>query len=327
MSKSMENYEIFRKIDYSYFVNNNKIFRLSTYPYLDIVFNDHCNANCKFCIAKLLHKQVKCNLENHKKKVKYAIENLGVKEVLLLGGEPTINDDIFEMIEYLKGFNLNKICITTNGLRMAKDYKYAIKLLSSGITHLNLSLMNINIKKQQEINGSNMYITKNNLNMFKELAEICKVDLRINTNVFLGNNNSLSEMMEFYNTVKNCCDSVKFSPLLKTDNFSTVNEVTEFNRIHTLSDETYDKLWSDLENEMSQYPIVRNKETFGFVEYSMILADTPIILNYNQHGKLREKVVSENKINNIKLLATGELSLSWNREEKEYFINTEKRLK
>jgi hypothetical protein len=42
-----------------------------------------------------------------------------------------------------------------------------------------------------------------------------------------------------------------------------------------------------------------------------------------QHGKLREKVIKEHKINNIKLLATGDLSLSWNREEKDWFINTE----
>jgi organic radical activating enzyme len=318
------NYEIFRKINYIDFENNGNKFLLSTYPYLDIVFNDHCNAKCKFCISHLVHKKVWSNIEKHKQKIKYAIEQLGVKEVLLLGGEPTINDDIFEIIDYLKQFNINKICTTTNGHRMANDYIYAEKLLSSGITHLNMSIMNLNKEKQMYISGSNTYVSLEDLKYFKYLADENGVQIRINNNCFIDNNDHLKDIIEFYNLVKNCCHSVKFSPLLRTDSFSTVNEVTEFNRTHILEDAQYDSLWNNIETYYSDYPIVRNKETFGFVEYSMIMLDTPIILNYNQHGKLREKVVKENKINNIKLLATGDLSLSWNREEIDYFINTDK---
>lgn len=319
---NIKDYEIFRKINYKEFINNGRKFLLSTYPYLDIVFNDHCNARCKFCISHLVHKKEFCDIENHKQKIKYAIENLGVKEVLLLGGEPTINDDIFIILDYLKQFNLNKICLTTNGHRMAKDMEYTKKLFSSGITHINLSLMNIDNETQKYISGTNTYIGLDDLKDFKSIADENNVMIRINNNSFRYNNDNLIDIVDFYNSVKDYCHSVKFSPLLKTDDFSTVNEVTEFNRTHTLSDEQYDTLWSNVEDYFSSYPIVRNKETFGFVEYSMIMLDTPIILNYNQHGKLREKVVKENKINNLKLLATGDLSLSWNREEHDYFIDT-----
>jgi molybdenum cofactor biosynthesis enzyme MoaA len=93
-----------------------------------------------------VHSKEKADISNHKEKIKYAIEQMGVREVLLLGGEPTINDDIFEIIDYLKQFNLNKICTTTNGHRMALDYSYAEKLMSSGITHINLSVMNLDKK-------------------------------------------------------------------------------------------------------------------------------------------------------------------------------------
>lgn len=318
------NYEIFRKIDYKSFKNNGKEFLLSTYPYLDVVLTDHCNSRCKFCIAKLVHEKKICDIENHKKKIKYAVDNLGVKEVLLLGGEPTVYNNLFEMIDYCKTLDLNKVCITTNGHRMAQDSSYAEKLFSSGITHLNLSLMSLDEEKQKEISGSNTYVGLNDLSFFKFLADSNNVQIRINNNCFIGNNHHTRDIVEFYNSVKDYCHSVKFSPLLKTDTFSTVNEVTEFNRVHILSDLHYDNLWHKVEKTYSDYPIVRNKETFGFVEYSMIMLPVPIILNYNQHGQLRRKVVEENKINNIKLLPTGELSLSWNREEKEYFINTEK---
>ena len=315
-----DDYEIFKVPHYKLFVNNERTFQLSSVPYLDIVFNDHCNAKCKFCIAHLIHKKLKSNINNFKPKIEYAINSLGVREVLLLGGEPTINDDIFEIIDYLKTFDLDKICITTNGHRMAKDSNYASKLLSSGITHINLSLMNLDREKQAYISGTDTYIGIESLKAFFEVSKHKGVKLRINNNVFVGNHDTEEDMLDFYDDVKDYCDSVKFSPLLKTDSFSTVNEVTEFNRTHILSDEQYDSLWHSVEYHFNNYPIVRNERTFGFVPYSMIVLPTPIILNFNQHGQLKEKVVQEGKINNLKLLVTGDLSLSWNREEKDWMI-------
>lgn len=317
-----EDYEIFRHYEYRPFLNSGRLFHLSSEPYLDIVFNDHCNAKCKFCISKLVHKKIKADIEELKPKILYAVEKMGVREVLLLGGEPTINDDIFPIIDYLKQFNLNKICITTNGYRLSKDVDYRNRLFSSGITHLNLSLMNIDKHQQLYISGSKTYVGLSELRNIYTTAHEYGVLLRINNNVFVNNHDSVSEMLGFYNNVKHLCDSVKFSPLLKTDSFGTVNKVTEFNRQHTLSDEEYDALWHGVESWFANFPIVKNHLTFGFVPYSMIMLPTPIILNYNQHGKLREKVVNEMKINNLKLLATGELSLSWNREEKDWIINT-----
>ncbi len=183
--------------------------------------------------------------------------------------------------------------------------------------------MNLNKRLQQDISGSKTYVGINNVRQFKEICDEYEVKLRINNNVFKGNNETLEKIITFYDSVKSYCHSIKFSPLLKTDSFSTVNEVTEFNKTHILTDEGYDNLWHSIEERYSDYPIVRNKWTFGFVEYSMILLPTPIILNYNQHGQLKKKVIEEKKINNIKLLTTGDLSLSWNREESEYFINTD----
>ena len=68
--------------------------------------------------------------------------------------------------------------------------------------------------------------------------------------------------------------------------------------------------------------IITNDELFGFVKNSMIPIDPPIILNWNQHGQMMKKVVEEHKINNLKLLPNSELSLSWNREMNQYFIDT-----
>lgn len=316
-------FEIFRRPEYVPFYNKGRCFKLHKYPYLDIVFNDHCNAQCKFCISHLIHKKVKADIQKHKPKIKYAIEKLGVREVLLLGGEPTINNDIFRVIDYLKDFPLNKICITTNGHRIAKSTEYAERLVSSGITHMNLSLMSLDEEKQRWISGSKVFFSIDNLQTLYGLCRKHSVRLRINNNVFIGNNATPLSALAFYGAVSGFCDSVKFSPLLKTDSFSVVNEVNDFNREYILTDDEYDDLWHRIEDCFSSYPIVRNKQTFGFVEYSMIVLPVPIILNYNQHGQLRKKVIENKQINNLKLLPTSDLSLSWNREEAEFFIETE----
>ncbi len=316
----IKDYEIFRKLDYKKFENKGKTFNLSTYPYLDIVLGDHCNAKCRFCIGDLVDKKIMCNVDIFKEKIIYAIEKLGVKEVLLVGGEPTLSPNLFGMIEFLNTLKLEKICLTTNGHKLAQSCKFCEELLSSGITHLNLSFMSEDINKQKYINQTNNYIDIEDLKYIYAVAEENGVKIRINNNVFKGNNDNLEDIIKFYNYVEPHCHSVKFSPLLKTDNFSVIDVVTKWVSENILSDEEYDNLWWSVENHFSNYPLVRNKETFGFVEYSMIMKDVPIILNYNQHGQLRNKVIQENKINNIKLLATGELSLSWNRDEKEYVI-------
>lgn len=323
MEISVKDFEIFRQMQYSEFDNNGKSYLLSSSPYLDIVLHDHCNAKCKFCIGHLVHSKQRLDIEKSKEKIQYAINKMGVKEVLLLGGEPTTSKDFFTVVKYLKeNYNLDKICTTTNGFRMAQDSVYAHKVFSSGITHLNLSLMSLDRQQQKYITGKDIYIGVKTLAIFKGLADQYNVKLRINNNVFKGNHDNTYDAINFYESVKSHCHSVKFSPLLKTDSFSTVNEVTDFNNTHLLSDERYDTLWGKIENYY-RIALIRNKETFGFVEYSMICNNTPIILNYNQHGKLREKIINEKKINNIKLLTTGELSLSWNREESDYFITTQ----
>jgi organic radical activating enzyme len=320
---NINDYEIFKKITYNKFINNNKEYNLSSEPYLDIVMHDHCNARCKFCVAKLVHKKEIADIEKQKKKIKYSIENLGVKEVLLLGGEPTLNVKLFDYLDYLEKFDLNKICITTNAIRLKNDVVFRERLFRSCITHINISYMNTQKEAQEYITGQPTYITINDLEDFYELAKKTTKKIRINNNCFRNNNDNLDDIFEFYDDVRNFCDSVKFSPLLKTDSFSTVNEVTEFNLNNILTDSEYDTLLESVINYFSKYEPIINEETFGFVKYVLIPLRTPIILNYNQHGKLREKVIKYNQINNLKLLSTGDLSLSWNREEREYFITEE----
>lgn len=320
LETNIEDFEIFRKMYYTNSVKvNGETYLLNQCPYLDLILTDRCNARCKFCVAHLVHEKEDCNFLTHTEQILYAVNNLNVKEVLLLGGEPTVSKDLFPIIHFLNNLNLDKICITTNGIKLRNE-KFRWELLRSGITHMNISVMSLNPKKQKEINGVSKNIDLETLKEVYKLANVFGVNVRINTNVFKENNDTIQDMLKFYDSVKAYCHSIKFSPLLKTDSFSTINEVTEFNRQKILSDNEYEELWTKLERVLGDFPIVRNKKCLGFVEYSMIMCNPPIFLNYNHRGKMMKNVTEEKKINSIKLLTNGHLSLSWNREMPEYYI-------
>jgi len=325
-NKKIDNFEIFRYNDYSPITINNKHYNINQQPYLDVVLTDKCNRKCKFCIADLVDKKENCNADVFEKQIVYAIKNFGVRELLLVGGEPTISQGLFPLLNSLvPNYNdeLKKICITTNGDKLTNE-KFRTRLFEY-VTHVNLSLMHTSIQRQVDIANKDTFITIEQLKEIYAAAKKQKVELRINANIFKENLDGYQEVMEFYNTVKDYCDSVKFSPLLKVDNFSVVNKVTKFVKDNILSDKVYETLFNNIEAAYCKYAIVRNPLTFGFVEYRMICMDTPIILNYNHRGMMADKA-KRGYINGIKLLTNGNLSLSWNKEDESKVIRFAKDL-
>jgi len=313
--------EVLRKVGYRPFANRGRSYALSTYPYMDIVLHDHCGAKCRFCVAHLVHSKERLPLSPETfRKIDFAIGAMGVREVLLLGGEPTSSPDLFRMIDGLKRRPLNKICMTTNGHRLVRDHEFAERICASGLTHMNLSLMTLDPDRQAFISGSKVYVGPDDLRRIYALCQNNGVVLRINTNVFRGNHDSVDSLLSFYEQVMPCCSNIKFSSLLQTDYFSTVNEVTRFNREHTLSGEEYDALFGEVE---ALFPdVIVNNATLGFVKNTLITLPTPLIFNYNHGGKLMKMFVEEGKIHGVKLLPTGDLSYSWNREAEEFFVDT-----
>lgn len=323
-------YEVFKFGDnrYTEFKNNGKTYLLNKEPYLDIVLTDYCNANCLFCIADLIHDKLNGDFDVFKQKVLFAVEKMNVREVLLLGGEPTMSKMLLPMIEWLNTLGLDKIVMTTNGIRLAQNREYRERVLSSGLTNINISFMNIDIDKQGAIVNSKYTMKVSDLREIYKTANDNGVSVRINNNVFLGNNDTLIDVIDFYNQVNDCCDSVKISPLLETDAFSVVDIKTEWARANRLTDDQVLRLFNDIQNYFSDkynVSIIENDLQFGFVKNTMIPLKKPIVLNWNfgNYTGMMKRVTEENKINNLKLLSNNELSLSWNREMSQYFIKTD----
>jgi len=99
---------------------------------LYINLDERCNENCVFCVVKgeNMGKFGSMNKEEAKRIIKKFI-NVGGESIVFTGGEPTLREDLPEIIEYSEQFKaLQGIWINTNGVRLS-DKKYLNSLLKA----------------------------------------------------------------------------------------------------------------------------------------------------------------------------------------------------
>ncbi|MEK6940434.1 MAG: radical SAM protein [Nanoarchaeota archaeon] len=96
-----------------------------------------CNARCSFCyyLDSIKAQTTKDFSTNEVKSRFREAKSLGIDQVDISGGEPTIRPDLLEIIKYAKDIGFVKICIITNGIRLA-DEKYANSLVDAGLNDI-----------------------------------------------------------------------------------------------------------------------------------------------------------------------------------------------
>lgn len=105
---------------------------------LTLILGYSCNNNCRFCYSGDKKNLGFMNTEYAKGEMKKGIER-GCSIVDFIGGEPTIRNDLVEMISFAKKTGYRTISITTNG-RMLSYKKYAQKLIDVGLNSVVFSI-------------------------------------------------------------------------------------------------------------------------------------------------------------------------------------------
>jgi len=99
-----------------------------------------CNNNCMFCYFKHRKDMVDNPSTSEVKRRLSLIRQLGIKTVELTGGEPTIREDILELISYAKKeMGFENISIITNGSRFC-DESFASKAIDAGVDDVLVSI-------------------------------------------------------------------------------------------------------------------------------------------------------------------------------------------
>ena len=110
----------------------------NTYQILSIQTTYKCNMLCANCyLGDMLNNDEYADLNMDM--FKEAISKLPKRtDIRFIGAEPTMNDDLFEMIEIVKKYK-HRPQILTNGLKLGQE-QYVIDLKKSGLNWLGLSM-------------------------------------------------------------------------------------------------------------------------------------------------------------------------------------------
>lgn len=96
---------------------------------------NRCNLRCPVCFASAGRAEDRdLTLEEIEKQYDYLMAHGGPFNIQLSGGEPTVRDDLPEIIRLGKEKGFTFFQLNTNGLRLAEDSAYAVQLKEAGLT-------------------------------------------------------------------------------------------------------------------------------------------------------------------------------------------------
>ncbi|MCL0094968.1 radical SAM protein [Dehalococcoidia bacterium] len=148
-------------------------FQLST---VGLGVTDNCNAKCVTC----LHWRYKSFNELSLDEIDTVLtqsKELGILHVILTGGEPTLREDLHEIVRKASALKFEEILLLTNGLLLTEDRVQ--KLLAAGLTSVTVSLDGLE-ERNDSIRGVKGYFDKA-ISALKTLSQ-----LRDKTYPFLG---------------------------------------------------------------------------------------------------------------------------------------------
>lgn len=292
---------------------------VSDNAYLSIVATNNCQCKCAYCINSETDHSLSLPVNKAIKNIKKLVDTYGVKEAIILGGEPTLHPDLFYLLKKLRTESgLEMIRLTTNGIKLKNNHEFIEKLVDkdNGIQGINISFHNEEFMTLRELGNLCFYIKLCNPN----------IKIRINSNIWKNNLDTFENLIghikcfDFVDDIRNTkclnfVDEIRISNIIKKDSFSVNPKNIEHDLV--LPDEEYIKLFEGLIDLYSKdYTIFENTETLGFVRYLLIPTKVPIIINWNLGSTVADQVcendIKNRKINTFKCLVNGEISLSWN---------------
>ena len=119
-----------------------------------------CNLNCRFCFADGGAVCRELSLEALKEAVAQIMEQ-GKKPLLQLsGGEPTMRDDLPELIRYAREQGAPYVQLNTNGIRLARDPDYVSQLARAGLSFVFLQFDGVTDQVYQKLRGQDLLEVK-----------------------------------------------------------------------------------------------------------------------------------------------------------------------
>ena len=97
-----------------------------------------CNLSCSYCFAGSGPGGKQRSFEDVVALLEVVREEAGTRPVQFSGGEPTVREDLPELVERAAGMGFEHVQVNTNGVRVAREDGYARRLADAGATALYL---------------------------------------------------------------------------------------------------------------------------------------------------------------------------------------------
>jgi uncharacterized radical SAM superfamily Fe-S cluster-containing enzyme len=121
-----------------------------------IEVTDRCNMRCRVCFADADMAQQDAPMDDIKRMIDYVAQTQGFCSLQLSGGEPTLRDDLPDILRYAKSIGFRHIQVNTNGVRIAGDIEYTMQLAQAGVDLIYLGFDGVSDAVYEQLRGRSM---------------------------------------------------------------------------------------------------------------------------------------------------------------------------
>ncbi len=198
-----------------------------------------CNLHCRFCFAEGGKLGSDPSLEEMKSAIRDIVRLCGSPLLQLSGGEPTLRNDLPELVRYAKEAGCSYVQVNTNGIRLAEDLPYAKELADAGLDIVFLQFDGMRDEIYETLRGKALLQTK--LDAVRSCSEV-HIGVTLVPTVVKGvNDKDLGEIVAF------ACD---YLPAVRGIHFQPVSYFGRFPYTPKSDDRyTLDRLMADLSEQ------------------------------------------------------------------------------
>ena len=119
-----------------------------------------CNLRCRFCFADGGSGSKDPDVDEVKEMIRDIVRQCGDPLLQLSGGEPTLRDDLPELVRFAKEAGCSYVQINTNGIRLAEDPAYVQRLKEAGLDIVFLQFDGTREEIYEKLRGRRLLETK-----------------------------------------------------------------------------------------------------------------------------------------------------------------------
>lgn len=237
---------------------------------LQLCFLFRCNLKCKMCNIQEKYEKLKGSSKNYElsfETIKDLIEqarNMRVKQFFLLGGEPFLREDLFDIIKFANSYRM-KTLVFTNGTLLG-NAKIIEKIFDSKLNDLVISIDGASENTYRDIRGEGIFEKiKNNIRLVNRIKKERKLSLP-NISIYCTiMNQNIEELMDIVYMAKELeLSYVGFQPVVADNTDARLRDSLDSNWVpeakYGTLDKSIDKL---LEYKLS------SKENLRFISSSL----------------------------------------------------------